>query len=67
MELGFAEGRPRDVWRRLRFVIDQARAWTEATGGDLREYLRWVTCRRPKGHGSPRRCCPRATTTPCGS
>ena len=32
-ELGFAEGRPRDVWRRLRFVIDQARAWSEATGG----------------------------------
>ena len=24
-ELGFGEGRPRDVWRRLRFVIDQAR------------------------------------------
>ena len=33
LELGFAEGRPRDVWRRLRFVIDQARAWSEATGG----------------------------------
>ena len=37
LELGFAEGRPRDVWRRLRFVIDQARAWSEATGGSLRE------------------------------
>src|SRR5204862_4122957 len=32
LELGFAEGRARDVWRRLRFVIDQARAWSEATG-----------------------------------
>jgi ATP-dependent helicase/nuclease subunit A len=42
MELGFAEGRPRDVWRRLRFVIDQARAWSEATGGSLRQYLSWV-------------------------
>ena len=42
LELGFAEGRPRDVWRRLRFVIDQARAWSEATGGSLRAYLRWV-------------------------
>lgn len=42
LELGFAEGRPRDVWRRLRFVIDQARAWHEATGGSLREYLTWV-------------------------
>ncbi|MGK2948684.1 MAG: UvrD-helicase domain-containing protein, partial [Acidimicrobiales bacterium] len=42
MELGFADGRPRDVWRRLRFVVDQARAWSEATGGSLRAYLRWV-------------------------
>lgn len=42
LELGFAEARPRDVWRRLRFVIDQARAWSEATGGSLRSYLRWV-------------------------
>ncbi|MGH9303104.1 MAG: UvrD-helicase domain-containing protein [Acidimicrobiales bacterium] len=41
-ELGFVEGRPRDVWRRLRFVIDQARAWSEATGGSLRQYLAWV-------------------------
>ena len=41
-ELGFAEGRPRDVWRRLRFVIDQARAWHEASGGSLRQYLQWV-------------------------
>jgi ATP-dependent exoDNAse (exonuclease V) beta subunit len=42
LELGFAEGRPRDVWRRLRFVTDQARAWSEATGGSLRAYLHWV-------------------------
>ena len=42
LELGFAEGRPRDVWRRLRFVIDQARAWSDATGGSLRGYLHWV-------------------------
>ncbi|MGI8711397.1 MAG: UvrD-helicase domain-containing protein, partial [Acidimicrobiales bacterium] len=41
-ELGFAEGRTRDVWRRLRFVIDQARGWSEATNGGLREYLQWV-------------------------
>jgi ATP-dependent exoDNAse (exonuclease V) beta subunit len=42
LELGFAEGRPRDVWRRIRFVVDQARAWSEATGGSLRAYLQWV-------------------------
>jgi ATP-dependent exoDNAse (exonuclease V) beta subunit len=49
LELGFAEGRPRDVWRRLRFVIDQARAWSEATGGSLREYLYWVDQQTAEG------------------
>jgi ATP-dependent exoDNAse (exonuclease V) beta subunit len=48
-ELGFADGRPRDLWRRLRFVIDQARAWHEATGGSLRQYLRWVEHQRGEG------------------
>jgi ATP-dependent exoDNAse (exonuclease V) beta subunit len=49
LELGFAEGRPRDVWRRLRFVTDQARAWSEATGGNLRQYLYWVTAQTAEG------------------
>jgi ATP-dependent exoDNAse (exonuclease V) beta subunit len=48
-ELGFAEGRPRDVWRQLRFVIDQARQWSEATNGNLREYLRWVEVQSAEG------------------
>ena len=34
--------RYRDVWRRLRFVVDQARAWSEATHGSLRDYLLWA-------------------------
>ncbi len=42
LELGEAEGRPRDAWRRVRFVLDQARAWTDATHGSLRQYLDWV-------------------------
>jgi ATP-dependent helicase/nuclease subunit A len=41
-ELGMADRRPRDTWRRLRWVIDQARAWSDAVGGTLREYLAWV-------------------------
>jgi ATP-dependent exoDNAse (exonuclease V) beta subunit len=49
MDLGFAEGRPRDVWRRLRFVVDQARAWNEATGGNLRQYLSWVELQTAEG------------------
>jgi ATP-dependent exoDNAse (exonuclease V) beta subunit len=49
LELGFAEGRPRDVWRRLRFVMDQARQWSEATGGSLRAYLQWVDQQTAEG------------------
>jgi len=32
----------RDVWRRLRFVTDQARAWAEAGGRGIRRYLAWA-------------------------
>ncbi len=42
LALGVCQQRHREVWRRLRFVIDQARAWTDATTGDLRQYLSWV-------------------------
>ena len=42
MELAFVHHRPRDLWRRLRFVLDQCRAWEEAGGSTLRDYLGWV-------------------------
>ncbi len=42
LESAVATGAPRDVWRRLRFVVDQARAWTDAGGTDLRSYLEWA-------------------------
>ncbi|MEM9203909.1 MAG: UvrD-helicase domain-containing protein [Actinomycetota bacterium] len=42
LETAIATGAPRDVWRRLRFVIDQARAWVDAGGVDLRAYLQWA-------------------------
>jgi ATP-dependent helicase/nuclease subunit A len=32
----------RDVWRRFRFVVDQARSWAEAGGRGVRRYLRWA-------------------------
>jgi ATP-dependent exoDNAse (exonuclease V) beta subunit len=41
-ELGYAHHRPRDLWRRLRFVIDQARAWSAAEAGTLRQYAEWA-------------------------
>ncbi len=49
MDLGFATGRPRDTWRRIRFVIDQARLWSESTGGNLRQYLAWVDMQTAEG------------------
>ncbi len=34
--------RARDTWRRLRYVVDQARSFAESGGGDLRAYLEWT-------------------------
>ena len=48
-ELGAFERRPRDLWRRLRFVLDQCRAWEEAGGVTLRQYLRWAAGQAAKG------------------
>jgi ATP-dependent exoDNAse (exonuclease V) beta subunit len=49
LELGFARGRPRDLWRRVRFVVDLARAFTEAQGGGLREFLVWADLQSAEG------------------
>ena len=32
----------RDAWRRIRYVIEQARAWSDAGGHGLRRYLAWA-------------------------
>ncbi len=49
MELALVERRPRDLWRRLRFVLDQCRAWEEAGGVTLRQYLRWAEGQSAEG------------------
>lgn len=41
-EVSMDSPRHRDVWRRLRFVVDQAHAWYGEDGGDLRDYLAWA-------------------------
>ena len=41
-ELAFAHQRPRGRWQRLRFVLDQARAFEEAGGRTLREFIDWA-------------------------
>jgi ATP-dependent exoDNAse (exonuclease V) beta subunit len=45
-ELALDERRHRDLWRRLRFVADQARQFADAYGGDLRRFLAWVELQR---------------------
>jgi ATP-dependent exoDNAse (exonuclease V) beta subunit len=42
LELAFAHRRPRDHWRRLRWVLDQARAFEESGGTTLRAFLAWA-------------------------
>jgi len=49
LELGTVSGHPQDLWRRVRFVVDQARAWSEAGGTGLRAYLRWAARQRSEG------------------
>lgn len=44
-----AAPRARDQWSRVRFVIDQARAWSEVEHGGLREYLAWATRQTEEG------------------
>ena len=42
VELSFDRMRPRERWRRLRFVIERARTFAATAGGGLREYLDWI-------------------------
>ena len=49
LEVGFAQGRPRDLWRRVRFVIEQARAFGETEGGSLRDFLHWADLQSAEG------------------
>ncbi|HSL72962.1 MAG TPA: UvrD-helicase domain-containing protein [Ilumatobacteraceae bacterium] len=42
-DLALAGPGARDVWRRLRYVIEQARAWADAGGHGVRRYLQWAT------------------------
>ncbi len=41
-DLALIDGDPRDTWRRLRYVIEQARAWADAGGHGVRRYLGWA-------------------------
>ncbi|HZP29704.1 MAG TPA: UvrD-helicase domain-containing protein [Acidimicrobiia bacterium] len=42
LELATARRRARDHWRRIRFLLDQARAWDDAGEAGLRAFVEWV-------------------------
>jgi ATP-dependent exoDNAse (exonuclease V) beta subunit len=48
-ELATADRRPREQWQRLRFVLDQARAFMDAGGSTLREFLAWTERQADEG------------------
>ena len=43
LEQAVAGPRTREAWRQVRYVIDQARAWSQSQHGGLRHFLRWAT------------------------
>lgn len=47
--LAYGEPRPVEVWRRLRFLLDQARSFEESNGGDLRAFLEWASLQSADG------------------
>ena len=42
LELAVTHRRPRDHWRRIRFFLDQARAYDAASGRGMRGFIEWV-------------------------
>ncbi|MGC8471497.1 MAG: UvrD-helicase domain-containing protein [Acidimicrobiales bacterium] len=46
LDAALDEMRWREEWRRLRFVVDQARQFTESSPATLRQYLAWVEVQR---------------------
>ncbi len=52
LETALAGPDARDVWRRVRYVIDQARAWTDAGGRGIRRFLHWARFQAEEGRAS---------------
>jgi len=42
IELTATTKRPRDHWRRIRFIVDQSRAWCDAGGSGLGGFVDWA-------------------------
>ncbi len=42
VEACFGKARPRERWRRIRFVVERSRVFAEVEGGSLRAFLDWI-------------------------
>jgi ATP-dependent helicase/nuclease subunit A len=42
VEACFGKARPRERWRRIRFVVERARVFAQVGGGSLRAFLDWI-------------------------
>ena len=51
--LALVHRRPRDAWRRVRFLIDQARRFSDIGGGHLRAFVAWADLQRREGSRIP--------------
>ena len=49
MEAALGHPRTREQWRRYRFLVEQARAFAEAGGDSLRDFLEWVDRQTTEG------------------
>ena len=49
VEASFGRQRPRERWRRLRFVVERARAYAQAEGSTLRGFLDWMERQAEEG------------------
>ena len=49
MQAAVDHPRTREQWRRYRFMVDQARAFTEAGGDSLRAFLQWMERQAAEG------------------
>ncbi len=49
LTLALASRRPRDHWRRIRFLTDAAHAFTDAGGASLRGFVEWLDEQREEG------------------
>ena len=49
LELAARHRRPRDHWRRIRFLLDQARGWEDAGETSLRRFVEWAQRQADEG------------------